>query len=111
MTVADYDLELIQQAALRATGDMRSEYHVLQRGEAVGRRPRLHCVRIEARAGDRACFQRLVQRVLVDQPATIDYDVGASLLANLAGEYIKRAKAYFEDYKARSAKRSPRGRA
>src|SRR2546429_2565077 len=53
---------------------MRSEYHVSQGGEAVARGPRLHGVRIEARAGDRACFQRLVQRVLVDQPAAAGID-------------------------------------
>src|SRR2546426_10494236 len=40
MTVADHDLELIQQAALRAAGDMRSEHHVLQGGEALAREPR-----------------------------------------------------------------------
>src|SRR6267154_753238 len=74
MTVADRDLEFIQQGALRAAGDMRSEFHALQGGEAVARRPRLHGVRIEARAGDRACFQRFVQRVLVDQPATARID-------------------------------------
>ena len=60
--------------SLRAAGDMRSEYHALQGGEAIARRPRLHGVRIEARAGDRACFQRFVQRVLVDQPATARID-------------------------------------
>src|SRR5207253_11496470 len=74
MTVAEHDLELIQQAAPRAAGDMRSEYHVSQGGEAVARGPRLHGVRIEARAGDRVCFQRLVQRVLVDQPAAAGID-------------------------------------
>jgi len=69
-----HDLELIQQAAPRAAGDMRSEYHVSQAAKrSPAGRGSTACASRPA-AGDRTCFQRLVQRVLVDQPAAAGID-------------------------------------